>query len=359
MASLLIQALRRADFVVTLASHMRSYDGVGNPARQLRIRHLGRLLAARLLRQYALHGNTPSYWFTYHLYHKAPDWIGPRVARALGIPYIVAEASFAPKQASGNWANNHLAVAECLYQADLVVHLNPDDECCVKPLLKAGSSSLRLPPFMDLAPIPAPETRNKSRHQLAQTLGLDSTSPWLVCTAMMRPGDKFSSYRILAHSLLPLLDLPWQLLVIGDGKCRYQIRELFAAIGQRCHWLGQLDHGPVLNILNASDLYLWPGINEAYGLSLLEAQACGLPAVTGRRPGPAAIVKHQYSGLLTAEGDREAFSSACRKILTNPALRQQFSSHARNKIIQQHSLQQAVSNLAAAIHRLPQSPQSL
>ena len=43
----------------------------------------------------------PELWFTYHLYHKAPDWLGPRIAGALGIPYVVAEASFAPKQAGG------------------------------------------------------------------------------------------------------------------------------------------------------------------------------------------------------------------------------------------------------------------
>ena len=37
----------------------------------------------------------PDLWFTYHLYYKAPDWLGPRVAEALSIPYVVAEASVA------------------------------------------------------------------------------------------------------------------------------------------------------------------------------------------------------------------------------------------------------------------------
>jgi len=43
----------------------------------------------------------PALWFTYHLYHKAPDHIGPVVARQLGIPYVLAEASYAAKQARG------------------------------------------------------------------------------------------------------------------------------------------------------------------------------------------------------------------------------------------------------------------
>ena len=45
----------------------------------------------------------PHAWFTYHLYHKAPDWIGPRISETLKIPYIIAEASYAAKQSGGPW----------------------------------------------------------------------------------------------------------------------------------------------------------------------------------------------------------------------------------------------------------------
>ena len=45
----------------------------------------------------------PRAWLTYHAYHKSPDWLGPAVADALGIPYLLVEASFAPKQAGGPW----------------------------------------------------------------------------------------------------------------------------------------------------------------------------------------------------------------------------------------------------------------
>ncbi|HED13322.1 MAG TPA: glycosyltransferase family 1 protein, partial [Gammaproteobacteria bacterium] len=269
MAALLMQALQLADYDVVLASRFRSYDHVGDPLRQSRIHHLGQALAGRLLRHYVRTGDAPDFWFTYHLYHKAPDWIGPQVAQALQIPYIVAEASLAPKQVDGNWASGHQAVAHALLRTDLVVHLNPDDETCVTPLLGARASSLNLAPFMDLGPLPDPKERNKLRRQLTFEQGIDPGSFWLVCTAMMRPGDKFSSYRMLAHSLRSLLDLPWRLLVIGDGKCRDQVKSLFVDIDQRCCWLGQCEHETVLEILTASDLYLWPGINEAYGLALL------------------------------------------------------------------------------------------
>jgi len=352
MASLLMQALRLAGFAVDLASHFRSYDRDGNPVRQQHLCNMGQQLATRLLHHYERMGSTPDYWFTYHLYHKAPDWIGPQVTQTLHIPYIVAEASSAPSQEGGLWARGHRAVAHALGRTDLVVHLNPDDEACVAPLLDEQAKSLVLPPFMDLGLLPDPDSSSALREQLAQESGIDPIQPWLVCAAMMRPGDKFASYQILARSLYSLQDLPWQLLVIGDGKCHGQIKDLFADFGQRCHWLGQLSHDMVLKALSACDLYLWPGINEAYGLALLEAQACGLPVVTGDRPGPATIVLHQYSGLLVPEGNVADFVQATRTLLENTALCRQFAVRARAAIARKHGIRQAAATIAMAIRDL-------
>ncbi len=63
----------------------------------------GQQLADKLIAKYKKlpKAKRPQAWFTYHLYYKAVDWIGPRVAAALDIPYLVAEASHAPKRARG------------------------------------------------------------------------------------------------------------------------------------------------------------------------------------------------------------------------------------------------------------------
>ena len=113
IARLFQAALAAAGHQVQLASSFRSRDGRGDAHRQTRIRDVGRRLAERLLRRYrrASAEHRPQLWFTYHLYHKAPDWLGPAVARGLGIPYVVAEASFAPKQATGRWRRTRRASA--------------------------------------------------------------------------------------------------------------------------------------------------------------------------------------------------------------------------------------------------------
>src|SRR5437870_1402861 len=112
VGQLFLAALRLAGHQPALASRFRSYEGRGDPLRQARLAALGRGLADRFLRRCReVPESTPELWFTYHLYHKAPDWLGPTIAGALDIPYLVAEASDAPKQALGPWAAGQHAAA--------------------------------------------------------------------------------------------------------------------------------------------------------------------------------------------------------------------------------------------------------
>ena len=76
MARLLMRVLARGGHKVTLASSHRCWEGKGDAERQAAIRARGALECADLTAWYERHG-PPDLWFTYHLYHKAPDLIGP------------------------------------------------------------------------------------------------------------------------------------------------------------------------------------------------------------------------------------------------------------------------------------------
>src|SRR5579862_219627 len=81
IAQLFLAALRAAGHEPFPASHLRSYDGAGDPVRQARLADLGERQAARLLARWRREpGDAPDLWFTYHLYYKAPDWLGPGVS---------------------------------------------------------------------------------------------------------------------------------------------------------------------------------------------------------------------------------------------------------------------------------------
>ncbi|MDF2367721.1 MAG: hypothetical protein P1U71_10625, partial [Sneathiella sp.] len=104
MGRLLWAALELAGFAPELVSTLRSFDGKGDAEFQQSMKEKGAKEAAALIEKWRDRPEeAPKGWFTYHVYHKAPDWIGPEVCRALEIPYFVAEASHAPKRATGDW----------------------------------------------------------------------------------------------------------------------------------------------------------------------------------------------------------------------------------------------------------------
>ena len=150
MGRALITALEMLGHHVELASDFESREPTGDLNRQKAISLKCKKIADKLINSYELDIQKPDLWFTYHLYYKAPDWIGPLVAKELRIPYVVVEASRAPKRAGGPWDFNHQYVEKSIKEADLVIGLNSLDALCVRPLLSSNEKYLQLRPFIDL-----------------------------------------------------------------------------------------------------------------------------------------------------------------------------------------------------------------
>jgi len=352
MGRLLMQALSTAGHDVELASTYRSYDR-GEPVRQLRLRDVGLRLADRLVRRYRSRPveRRPQIWFTYHLYHKAPDWIGPVVAKALGIPYIVAEASHAPKQSGGRWDLGYIETAKTIAAADMVISFNETDNGCLLPLLRSPDHLISLNPFIDTAPFAgAAQSRDLHRRQLAEETGFDADVPWLVVAAMMRNDQKLDSYRVMARALDLLADLPWRLLVVGGGVADAQVRQAFAKVNDRIAWLGLRSHEDLPGIFAAADVYVWPAIKEAYGMAFLEAQAAALPVVAGNSGGVAGVVENGQSGVLVSEGDAVAFAGAVCLLLVDDGRRRAMGRAAQERTMQNHGMDGAMMRLNEAIN---------
>lgn len=356
MARLLMAALTLGGHDVEQASSFRSWDSASNPLRQQRLALIGERLAGRELRRQQARPPQlrPEVWFTYHLYHKAPDFLGPRVSQALGIPYVIAEASSAGKQATGQWALGWAAAAAAIKQADLILGLNPADDDGIRPLLADPNRLRRLPPFLDARPFAtAAAERAQQRKLLAEHFGLDPAEPLLLSVAMMRPGDKATSFTVLARALALVADRPWRLLIAGDGPAAREVEAAFAALAERTICLGRLDEAPLRRLYVACDLYVWPAISEAWGMTLLEAQAAGLPVVAGNSGGVAAVVADGVSGLLVPAGDADAFAAAVRMLIADPARRAAMGEAARQFVSCRHDLPAAALSLDAAIRSLP------
>jgi glycosyltransferase involved in cell wall biosynthesis len=337
VAQLLLAALRLAGHEPVLVSRFRSYDASGDTLRQARRAVLAERIVNRLLhhcREFREH--SPELWFSYHVYHKAPDWLGPAVTCALGIPYVIAEASVTPIQRCGPWARGHRAAENAIKRADAVIGLNGEDRECVLPLLREPWRWFALKPFVD-----ARTYRRKVK--------TEEHPARLITVAMMRHGDKLVSYRLLADSLSRLLDLPWSLEVVGDGPARHDVENALAPLNERVSWMGSLDQDAIADRLALADVFVWPAFNEAFGMALLEAQASGLAVVAGASGGVAEIIEPEVTGLLVAPGDARAFAAAVRSVILNFEHRQALTEAAQRRILLEHDLPVATRRLAAVI----------
>jgi glycosyltransferase involved in cell wall biosynthesis len=318
IARMLWQAIEAGGHRVELVSRFRSFDKHGNGDRQLRLARIGAWTAQRLIRKLRDRENRPDLWLTYHLYHKAPDYLGPVVTSALGIPYCVAEASSSPRQAEGRWKIGYAASTGALATADLIINLNPKDEPEISELVGPQTRMMKLQPFIDGRVLQAARSnRENHRATLARGLGLDPAVPWLLSVAMMRHGDKAASYTLLADALDRLQDRSWQLVIAGDGPARGELEKRYAAFGSRVRLAGQQSPEAVAALMAASDLLVWPAINEAIGMVFIEAAMAGLPVVGADRPGIAAVVEHGQTGLLVPEHDIPAFAADVDLLLSD------------------------------------------
>ena len=349
IAALLMRALARAGHEVVQASTFRMFDGAGDRRRQLRLARIARRHAQKLLARWHGAADAPRCWFTYHLYHKAPDWIGPRVSARLGIPYLVAEASYAPRQAHGPWRHGHRAVAAALARADRLVALNPHDVPGLEGLLGEGAPIVRLAPFLDAdaGAYTPPGERPRRRARLARLVSVDPAVPLVVCVAMMRPGRKADSFRLLAGALGRLAHIPWHLLVIGGGPAQGEVRAAFARLeaAGRVTFAGPRRPPGLHGLVSACDLFVWPALAEPLGMAMLEAQALGVPVVAGDARGVGALVAHGEGGWLVPEGDPTAFANAVAAALADPAALAAAGKAARARVRARHGLDAAARDL--------------
>jgi glycosyltransferase involved in cell wall biosynthesis len=353
MARALIDALEQSGHGVELASRLRSFDRNGDAARQRRIEHLGAKVADRLIKRYNARPmeRRPTAWVTYHAYHKSPDWLGPTVSRSLDIPYLLIEASFAPKQAGGPWDLGHRAAEASIRTADVALAMTEVDEIGLTPLVKPPAALRRLPPFLDPSAYRiAHEDRRRHRRDLSERFGLQLDRPWLLAVGMMRNDVKRDSYALLAQALDRIRDRSWQILIVGDGPSRSMIENLFDSLGsERVKMAGILAEAELPACYAAADVYAWPAVREAYGMAFLEAQAAGLPVVAGREGGVQDVVRDGLTGLLAPPRDPEALALSVADLLDHPAKRKAMSDAGLVVVQREHGLDRAATRLSDAL----------
>ena len=332
LARALISALEAGGHTVTRASDLRLYEPSGDVAAQDGLFAEAREEVSRLLSH--SDASTWAAWLTYHNYYKAPDLIGPAVAHALDIPYLQVESTRARKRLVGPWARFAAAAEAASDAAHTIFYFTQRDAETLRRDAPDGQVLQHLPPFLDRVDLPGASTREGP----------------MLSVGMMRDGDKLNSYTLIARTLAALpSSFDWQLDIAGDGPARPAVEALMEPFGARVRLHGALDPAQLAELYGQARLLLWPGVNEAFGLTYLEAQAAGVPVVAQDRPGVRDVV---YAPLADVDTGPAALAAEVLNLSRNTTMLRKIGDEARAAVATRHLAASATKTLNEALEAL-------
>ena len=127
-------------------------------------------------------------------------------------------------------------------------------------------------------------------------------------------------------------EIPAKLVLVGDGPDRSECERL-------CRELKLCDHvkflgkqNGLVDILNASDLFLIPSQSESFGLAALEAMSCALPVISSSVGGLPELIKHNETGFIAEIGDIGRMAKYAIELFSNKRKYDLFSNASRKRV---------------------------
>jgi len=164
----------------------------------------------------------------------------------------------------------------------------------------------------------SPASRAKRRDSERASLGIEATD---FCLLMIGNDWKNKGLDTLLDALSGCREIGFTLLVVGsDDRRSYdeQIRRLH--LESKIRFPGSSPD--VMRFYAAADAYVAPSLEDAYGLPILEAMACGLAVIASSRAGASEIILDGQNGFVLRDPeDPRELATLLRQIYSDAALR--------------------------------------
>jgi glycosyltransferase involved in cell wall biosynthesis len=114
-----------------------------------------------------------------------------------------------------------------------------------------------------------------------------------------------------------------RLIVVGKGAYVKEVKAYIQDKAVRNHivFLGWKDSRSLNQLYNRATVYVMPSIVEGFGMTLLEAMACGCPVIATDSGGAVDIIQHNYNGLLVSYGDAAQLAVSIDRLTTDETRR--------------------------------------
>jgi glycosyltransferase involved in cell wall biosynthesis len=168
--------------------------------------------------------------------------------------------------------------------------------------------------------------------QLRQKLGLPEGARVIASVGRL---VGWKGLRVILE-LLPQLPQDSHFLVVGEGPEAAGLRAQAQALGvaARVHFAGRVAHDQLAQALAQADLLVQPSLGEeSFGITLVEAMACGLPVLASRQGGMTEIVLPGVTGELLPPGAVDAWRAAIAQLLQQPDRMRAMGAAGRERVV--------------------------
>ncbi len=167
-------------------------------------------------------------------------------------------------------------------------------------------------------------------------------SPVVVGTVAHLSHEKGLSYLIEAASLMPELRESIRFVIVGEGECLQELKELARQRGLEdvFHFAGF--HSDTSQYMRSFDIFALPSLSEGLSSAILEAMAHSLPIIATAVGGIPELVKDGENGLLVPPRDPSALASAIRQLVENPEECRRMGIRGRERVEEQFTLDRKI-----------------
>ncbi len=146
---------------------------------------------------------------------------------------------------------------------------------------------------------------------------------------------RLKKYKSVDHLLQAAARLPegigdWRVVVVGEGDDRSRLEKITAdlGLGRRVTFTGFVDAATKVNYLRGAKVAVCPSLKEGWGLTNVEANACGTPVIAANVPGLRDSVRDGKTGLLYPYGNIDTLAEQLTLLLSNQERWEQLSTGA-------------------------------
>lgn len=119
-------------------------------------------------------------------------------------------------------------------------------------------------------------------------------------------------------------------LIAGDGQQRSYLEKLTKELGlvTKVLFLGNVSEEEKVKLYQKAWVFMNPSMMEGFGVTVIEANACGTPVVASNVPGLRDSVSNPHSGFLVRYGDIDRFADRIRTLIDNERFRNESGVYA-------------------------------